>query len=79
MTPKIGTLTKVGLVFPGLCFIHAFDQTLAEQLYRDKGLLWCCLLSLKVGRNSRGDMPYGCLSERRGLYVSRSDVRLNRS
>ena len=22
-----------------VCFIHVFDQTLAEQLYRDKGLL----------------------------------------
>ena len=22
-----------------MCFIHVFDQTVAEQLYRDKGLL----------------------------------------
>ena len=25
--------------FPVVCFIHVFDQTLAQQLYRDKGLL----------------------------------------
>ena len=24
--------------FPVVCFIHVCDQTLAEQLYRDKGL-----------------------------------------
>ena len=24
----------------GVCFIYAFDQTLAEQLYHDKGLLY---------------------------------------
>ena len=34
---KIGALTKVGLFFSVVCFIHVFDQTLAEQLYRDKG------------------------------------------
>ena len=34
-----GALTKLGLFFPVLCFIRVFDQTLAEQLYRDKGLL----------------------------------------
>ena len=39
MTLKIGALTKLGLFFPVVCFIHVFDQTLAEQLYRDKGLL----------------------------------------
>ena len=39
MTLKIGALTKLGLFFPVLCFIHVFDQTSAEQLYRDKGLL----------------------------------------
>ena len=39
VTLKIGALTKRGLFFPVVCFIHVFDQTLAEQLYRDKGLL----------------------------------------
>ena len=29
----------LGLFFPVVCFIHVFDQTLAEQLYRDKDLL----------------------------------------
>ena len=38
MTLKIGALTKLGLFFPVVCFIHVFDQTLAEQLYRDKDL-----------------------------------------
>ena len=34
-----GALTKLGLFFPVVCFIHVFDQALAEQLYRDhKGL-----------------------------------------
>ena len=37
MTLKIGALTKLGLFFPVVCFIHMFDQTLAEQLYRDNG------------------------------------------
>ena len=35
---KIGALTKLGLFFPVVCFIYMFNQTLAEQLYRDKGL-----------------------------------------
>ena len=39
MTLKIGALTKLGLFFPVVCFIHVFDQTLAEQLYCDKVLL----------------------------------------
>ena len=34
---KIGALTKLGLFFPVVCFIRVFDQTSAEQLYRDKG------------------------------------------
>ena len=38
MTLKIGALTKLGLFFAVVCFIHVFDQTLAEQLYCDKGL-----------------------------------------
>ena len=38
MTLKIGAITKLGLFFPVVCFIHVFDQTLAEQLYRDKVL-----------------------------------------
>ena len=38
-TLKIGALTKLGLFFPVVCFIHVFDQTLAEKLYRDKGYL----------------------------------------
>ena len=36
---KIGVLTKLGLFFPVVCFIYVFHQTLAEQLYHDKGLL----------------------------------------
>ena len=39
VTLKIGTLTNLGLFFPVLCFIYVFRQTLAEQLYPDKGLL----------------------------------------
>ena len=39
VTLTTGSLTKLGLFFPVLCFIHVFDQTLAEQLYPDKGLL----------------------------------------
>ena len=35
---KIGALTKLGLFFPVVHFIHVFDQTLAEQLYCDKGI-----------------------------------------
>ena len=38
VTLKIGVLTKLGLFFPVVCFIYVFGQTLAEQLYRDKGL-----------------------------------------
>ena len=38
MTLKIGALTKLGLFFLVVCFIYVFDQTLAEHLYRDKGL-----------------------------------------
>ena len=37
---KIGTLTKLGLFFPVVCFIpDVFDQTLVEQLHRYKGQL----------------------------------------
>ena len=36
VTLKIGALTKLGLFFTVVRFIHVFDQTLAEQLYRDK-------------------------------------------
>ena len=32
------TNTKLGLFFPVAHFIYVFDQTLAEQLYLDKGL-----------------------------------------
>ena len=39
VTLKIGTLSRLGLLFPVVRFIYLFDQTLAEQLYRDKGLL----------------------------------------
>ena len=39
MSLKIGARTKLGLFFPVVCFIHVFDQTLTEQLYRDRGLL----------------------------------------
>ena len=34
-----GALTKLGLFFPVVCFIHVFDQTLVKQHYCDKGLL----------------------------------------
>ena len=40
VTLQIGALTKLGLFFLGVCFIHVFEQTLAEQLYRDKGYGW---------------------------------------
>ena len=40
MTLKIGALTaKLGLFFSVVCFIYMFNQTLADQLYRDKGLI----------------------------------------
>ena len=32
------TYQSNGLFFPVVHFIHVFDQTLAEQLYRDKGI-----------------------------------------
>ena len=41
-------LAKLGLFFPVVCFIHVFDQTLAEQLYRDKGLLLILKCSLST-------------------------------
>ena len=44
---KIGAFTKLGLFFPVLCFIYVFDQTLAEQLYRDKGLFHDNVLNYK--------------------------------
>ena len=51
MTLKISALTKLGLFFPVVCFIYVFDQTLAEQLYRDKGPLpWWLGLSKHVKR-----------------------------
>ena len=42
MPLKIGALTKRGLFFPVVSFIYVLDQTLAEQLYRDKvyGSYW---------------------------------------
>ena len=39
MTLKFGALAKLGLFFPVVCFIYVSEQTLAEQLYGDKGLL----------------------------------------
>ena len=39
VTLKSGALTKLCLFFPVVCFIPVFDQSLVEQLYRDKGLL----------------------------------------
>ena len=49
MTLKIGALTKLGLFFPVVCSIHVFDQTLAEQLDRDKGLLYStCFHSMQT-------------------------------
>ena len=47
VTLKIGALTKLGLFFPVVCFIHVFDQPLAEQLYRDQDLLQF-LLNVKM-------------------------------
>ena len=35
----IGPLTNFDLLFPVMCFVLVFDQTLVGQLYRDKGLL----------------------------------------
>ena len=40
VTLKIGALTEHGLFFSVVFFIHVFDQTLAEQLYREKCLFW---------------------------------------
>ena len=50
VTLKIGALTKLGLFFPVVCFIRVFDQTLAEQLYRDKGLLSFALTQRLIAR-----------------------------
>ena len=36
--PETFALTKLGLFFPVVCFIPVSDLTLAEKLYRDKGL-----------------------------------------
>ena len=33
---SVGAITNLSLFIPVVCFIHVFDQTLAEQLYRDK-------------------------------------------
>ena len=38
VTLKIGARTKLGLFFAVVRFIYVFDQTLAEQLHRDKSL-----------------------------------------
>ena len=43
VTLKIGALTKLGLL---VRFIDVFDQTLAEQLYRGKGLSECANMNL---------------------------------
>ena len=43
VTLKIGALTKLGLL---VRFIDVFDQTLAEQLYRGKGLSECVNMNL---------------------------------
>ena len=48
VTLKIGAFTKLGSFFPVVCFIHVFDQTLAEQLYLDKDLLYGILTSTKT-------------------------------
>ena len=48
MTLKIGALTKLGLFFPVTCFIYVFDQTLAEQLCRDKGLFSIKVKSVRL-------------------------------
>ena len=39
MTLTTGARTKFGLFFSQVCSIHVFDQTLTEQLYRDKGAI----------------------------------------
>ena len=35
----------LGLLFPVVCSFYVFDQSLPEQLYRDKGLLGVTLLT----------------------------------
>ena len=50
MTLKIGALTKLGLFFPVLSFIHVFDRTLAEQLYRDEGLYGIRIITEMLSR-----------------------------
>ena len=51
MTLTIGPLTNFGLLFPVMCFVFVFDQTLVGHLYRDEGLLVsCCGESFQVGR-----------------------------
>ena len=58
MAPKISALTKLGLFFPVVCFICVFDQTSAEQLYRDKGLYDCgkSLFSHLTSHSHKGDL-----------------------
>ena len=38
MTLTIDSLTNFGMLFPVVCFMFVFDQTLAEHLYCDKAL-----------------------------------------
>ena len=71
---KIGALTKLGLFFPVLCFIYVFDQTLAEQLYRDKGLwslicLYCFIYG--GGGGGGGIISVSIQINYIGLWVSR--------
>ena len=52
VTLKIGAVSKLGLFFPVVCFIHVFGQTLAEQLYnvtRSISINLRCKVSLRHG------------------------------
>ena len=40
ITLTTGLLTNPGLLFPGVCFVFVFDQTLKEHLCRDKSLFY---------------------------------------
>ena len=58
VTLKSGALTKLGLIYPVVCFIHVCDQTLAEQLYHDKGLL-----KLTANHTASPYTSQGCLQD----------------
>ena len=53
MTLTIGPLTDFSLLFPVVCFVFVFDQTLVEHLYRGKSLLFALgMLLFQVGWNT---------------------------